>query len=546
MRLSVRGLLPRLVIFVSLLLFAWTHRHALALPGFAEDMGLVQDLASAAASGSWWSDVLSRWTGPLWGPGSTMWRPWAFLSLALDARWYAGNTGLSHITNLALHGAAATLAALLAHVWLRSLWAAVTVFATMLLHPWTAEITLWLVGRFDGWATAAVLASLYAAARSTGPMDRWFALSLLAATVAYTSKESALILPPMLFLAMLTSTAAATQREFARAAPTGRQPGLRARLNARAREIHWPLLLAHVGLCAGYMLCRQIAVGSLSINVYSTAQVLDFVRLLDRFIQHVTAFASIGMLAPSAATVVLIAALASLVVACSARHWLRLLFATTWILIVFLGAALHFNGMVGAGDGYRLYYLALFGFALIVGIAINVIEPRVDQRFLAGLLLTWAASLAIWQDAANRQWWVAAKEIRATEIAIAHELPTLSNNDYALVLLPDSIGQVPAFRNTQGAIVRAAGAGPNGVQGTDFMVAMLPLQLNEWHGLMQIDVIPMISKRTDAPARPTRYYCKELGQKTLQPLGFWPAGTLSIWNETWRTRALAACPSLKL
>ena len=154
----MRGLLPRLVIVVSLLLFAWTHRHALALPGFAEDIGLVQDLTSAVASGSWLNEVMARLTGPLWGPGSTMWRPWGFLSLALDARWYDGNTGLSHITNVSLHVAAATFAALLVHSWLRSLWAAAAVFATLLLHPWTAEITLWLVGRFDGWATAGVLA----------------------------------------------------------------------------------------------------------------------------------------------------------------------------------------------------------------------------------------------------------------------------------------------------------------------------------------------------------------------------------------------------
>jgi len=542
---STRGLLPRLVILFSLLLFAWTHRHALALPGFAEDMGIFQDLTSAALSESWGSEVLTRLTGPLWGPGSTMWRPWAFLSLALDARLYEGNTGLSHITNLSLHVAAATFAALLVRFWLGSLWAAVVVFATMLLHPWTAEITMWLVGRFDGWATAGVLASLYAAARSAGKIDRWFALSLFAAIVAYTSKESALILPPMLLLMMLTSKAAAAQGDFARAPSTG-QPGRRGNVVAYAREIHWLLLLAHVGLCTAYLLCRRIAVGSLSTNVYGTAQVLDVLQLLDRMVQHTVAFVSIGALAQIAAVSVAILAVAALVAVFVARQWLRLLFATTWILIVFIGAALHFSGMVGAGDGYRLYYLATFGFALIVGVAFSVAEPHIDQRVLIALILTWAASLAIWQDAANRQWWAAAKEIKATKIAIARELPKLSNDDYALVMLPDPIGKVPAFRNAQGAIIRAAGAPPNGFKGTDFMVAMMPLQLAEWHGLMQIDVIPIISKRPGAPPRPTRYYCKELGQQTLQPLGFWPAGTLSAWNETWRTRTRVACPSLKL
>ena len=239
-------------------------------------------------------------------------------------------------------------------------------------------------------------------------------------------------------------------------------------------------------------------------------------------------------------------AIAALVAVCAARQRLWLVFAAVWILVVFIGVALHFSGMVGDGDGYRLYYLALFGFALILGVAANAAERLLDQRLLAGLLCVWVASLAVWQDTVNRQWWAAAREIRATEIAIVRELPKLANDDYALVMLPDPMGHVPTFRNAQGAIIRTAGLLPNGFAGTDFMVAMLPAQIAEWHKLMQIDVIPMISKRPGVPLRPTRYYCKELGQQMLQPLGFWSAGTLDTWNETWRTRVHAACPSLKL
>lgn len=545
MTASTRRLLPYLVIVFSMLLFAWTHRHALTLPGFAEDIGLVQDLTSAAASGGWLHEVIIRWTGPLWGAGSTMWRPWAFLSLALDARWYAGNTGVIHITNLSLHMATAIFAALLVRVWLRSTWAAAAVFATMLLHPWTAEITLWLVGRFDGWATAGVLASLYSAARSAGRIDRWFALSLFAAFVAYTSKESALILPPMLLLMMMGSKAASAQGGLVLAGEAGRLAQRDRRL-PYAGEIHWPLLLAQLGFAAGYLLCRKIAVGSLSTNVYSTVSVLDAFQLFDRVIQHFYAFASIAALAPIAAASASILAFAALVAVCAARQWRWLLFAAVWVAIVVLGAALHFTGSMSYGDGYRIYYIGLFGFALIAGVAVVVMEARVDLGWIMALLLAWAATLAVWQHAVTQQWWTAAKEIRATEIAIARELHKLSSDDYALVMLPDPMGHVPTFRNAQGAIIRAAGTPHNGSNGTDYMVALLPSQLAEWHGLMQLDVVPMISKRSGAPSRPTRYYCKELGQQTLQPLGFWPAGTLSTWNETWRARTREACPSLKL
>ena len=51
MTASARGGWPRLVVAVSLLLFAWTHRHALAMTGFADDLGLLVDLSERAQQG---------------------------------------------------------------------------------------------------------------------------------------------------------------------------------------------------------------------------------------------------------------------------------------------------------------------------------------------------------------------------------------------------------------------------------------------------------------------------------------------------------------
>ena len=101
------------LILLALLLYAWTHMHAFQMTGFAEDIGLVQSLVAAANAGDLANEVMPRWVGPLWGPESTMGRPWAFTSLALDAKIYGAAAGWWHVTNLLLHLTAAAFTCLL-------------------------------------------------------------------------------------------------------------------------------------------------------------------------------------------------------------------------------------------------------------------------------------------------------------------------------------------------------------------------------------------------------------------------------------------------
>jgi hypothetical protein len=523
---------PVSLLVLAMLLFGWTHRHAFQMTGFAEDMGLVQTLSTAAEDGRIGQEVLPRWLGPLWGPGSTMWRPWAFTSLALDAKIFGANSGLWHVANLLLHLVAAIFTALLARAWLRSSWSAAAAFATMLLHPWTSESTLWLVGRFDGWVTAAVTAALYTSWRCTG-IDRWWVATVLASALAYLSKESALILLPATALLLACRAYAQSTQRRERTVFAGFIKNM------------LPLLGAQLVLAAAYFLLRWFMVGAISTNVYDSHPVIDAFDLSARVGAHLQAFVSLGSASRFAATCVTLLFALSGVAAIIQGRWQIISFGVTWVAIVFLGAALHFRGLVGAGDGYRLYYLALVGIALIVAAGLtNQSESR--PRLTTILLVTWCASLAVWQNATNSVWWKAAKEINDTATAIGKVLPTLAPADYSLVLLPDPIGAVPAFRNAQGAIVRAAPRRSIGTENTDYMVAFLPMQLNEWYQSMQKDIVRMITKRVDAPPKPTRFYCKEPGSPDLRYLGFWEAGTLEEWRAKWQIATRAACPNLKL
>lgn len=520
----------RAIVTLTVLLFAWTHRHALTLPGFAEDIGLVQQLAASADAGTLFDVVWKRTVGPLWGPGSTMWRPLGFASLGFDALIYGDDAGRWHITNLLLHGLAAAFTGLLARSLLRSSIAGAAAFATALLHPWTAEITLWLVGRFDGWATAGMALALWAGLMSRG-YDRWLLTSALAGAVAYASKESTLLLP--FGVAMLVTVEAMRRDDAGYPSPA---------LFFRRLLERKSLVIVHVLLAAAYLAWRWFLFRDVGINVYSSAPIHSVAEIAARLGRHFEFFWSLATLAPVASKLAAsIAIVLSLIAFARGNKWVGAMGAL-WALAVFLGAALHFATAPGVGDGMRLYYLAALGFALLMAAAFSGMPRRAGYAFA----VAWMGTLAIWQNEVNREWWQAARELKRATAAISNEIKLMNPQDYGLVMLPDPIGHVPMARNAQGAIMTEAQKLNPSVDALSRMVALLPMQIDEWHGLMQQDVVRVITSRSDAPPRPTRYYCKEPGRNQLSYLGFWQPGSIIDWRAQWRKSAAEHCPGLKL
>ena len=520
----------RAIVVLSVVLFAWTHRHALTLPGFAEDIGLVQQLAASAHAGTLFDVVWQRTIGPLWGPGSTMWRPLGFASLALDALIFGDHAGSWHLTNMLLHGLAAAFTGLLARSLLRSSVAGAVAFATALLHPWTAEITLWLVGRFDGWATAGMALALWAGLLSRG-YDRWLLVSALAGALAYASKESTLLLP--VGVAMLVAV------EASRRDATGRPS---ATLFFRRSLERKSLVIVHVLLALAYLGWRWFLFRNVGINVYSSAPIHSVADIAARLGRHFEVFWSLATLAPVASKLAALIAISLSLLAFVRGNKSVAAMGALWALAVFAGAALHFATAPGIGDGMRLYYLAALGFALLVAGAF----PGMPRRLGYALAITWVGTLAVWQNEVNREWWQAARELKRVTVAISSEVESINPQDYGLVMLPDPIGHVPMARNAQGAIITEAQKLNPTIDALSRMVALLPMQIDEWHGLMQQDVVRVITSRSDAPPRPTRYYCKQPGRDQLSYLGFWPPGSVIEWRERWREAVAQHCPGLKL
>ncbi|MEO7255221.1 MAG: hypothetical protein ABIZ64_13410, partial [Casimicrobium sp.] len=93
-----------------------------------------------------------------------------------------------------------------------------------------------------------------------------------------------------------------------------------------------------------------------------------------------------------------------------------------------------------------------------------------------------------------------------------------------------------------GALPNLAGLPPPVVNVLGRLVVFTPPQIDEWHGLVQQSIVRKITTRADAPPDPTQYFCFDSRSQTLQPLGFWPAGTVDEWRHKWRESVAAACP----
>ncbi len=513
----------RVVVAFAFALFCWSHRHALQLGGFADDLGLLAELPQRAVNGTLLTDVVAKWLGPLW-PGSTMWRPLPYSSFALDATVWGNAAGGWRITNLLLHLGVATFSGLIAARLTRVPLAGAAAFATVLLVPWSPEVTLWLVGRFDGWATFAVAVSLWAALKSHAT-DRWFAASLLAALAAYMSKESALILPMWIALLMIL------QRASMKTLPLG---NLFTAALTTVRT-HRLLLLSHVAIAVAYLVWRNYLFSGQAVAVYGSAPEYAVLPLLSRVILHLGFPAALASLAPVEAMIVAVGLLL-LPVALRRGNRSVALVGCVMALSVVVAVAIHFVNPAGSGEGYRLYYLATVGIALIVAAAV-----KSSNKPSVAVIVVLMAALALWQSRVAAEWTRASQTVEAASRAMTSAAKTLASSEFGLVLLPDLMGHVPVARNAQGALLTLKdGTSP----ARDFFIIFTPPQIAEWHRLSSENVVRKLTARSTAPANPTRHFCFDSRKQRLEDLGYWSPGTLVEWTKKWRETVAARCPDL--
>lgn len=235
----------------AVLLFLFSHARGFSIAALADDVGVIRIAAQQALDGEQWAATLNKWVSPL-AAGGTMWRPLPVLSFALDALWYGDHTPYWRLTNIALHLLCAITTASVVRAFGLSRSAAAISFGVCLLLPWVPEVSIWIVGRYDGFATLFVLAAVLFALKSNG-RDVTLVVSLAAAALAYASKESAATAVALVAAVLWLRDCRANSLWVTRPSKA---------------TLH--LVVAHAVLLAIYMVWRQWLFQSVSLDLYTT------------------------------------------------------------------------------------------------------------------------------------------------------------------------------------------------------------------------------------------------------------------------------------
>ena len=129
------------------------------------------------------------------------WHPLTWLTHMADCQVYGLWAGGHHLTNVALHAAAAVLLFLALREMTGSLWRSAFVAAVFAIHPLRVESVAWIAERKDVLSGVFFMLTLWAYARYAGQPSRWrYAAVALAYALGLLCKNTLVTLPFVLLL----------------------------------------------------------------------------------------------------------------------------------------------------------------------------------------------------------------------------------------------------------------------------------------------------------------------------------------------------------
>ena len=477
------------------------------------------------------------------GPPSNQYRPLSMLSFALSDLVSGTDAAGWRLVNVVLHGANAALVALLVTLLLRDVTprARATAIAAGLLFaafPPSVEAVAWIAARFDGMVLFFSLVSACAFIGCRRWLDASGVLSLVAAVLAFLSKEAAAILP-ILVLAL------AWWKQ-----PAGRGP---------AREVAGALRDAApwLGLAVAYFVLRlwifgdpfRVFPGTSPLRTLWSGEWLSNLRSLVIWWPRAM---------PEAAPRIALGATLLLLV---------LLAIVTGLRERPLGRVLVVSGVAGAGAACMLLLQlawpgngeagrVLYEFWAIAAIGLALPLAATPPRWVAtGWLIVavaLVAEVALTRAAIARRV-EAGQDMQALLGSIAAIADTVPPDGYAFVVLPDYVGSIPFGRDSQAGLMlpplQTHSLAPR-------LVVQTSIELDRWPDLFQRDIIgrlqrepladvaanPLTPKMPAPHLRPDRYFCFSPATHKLVPLALHFAPDLSDWTQQWRNAlAEAGC-----
>ena len=462
-----------------------------------------------------------------------------YLASGIDARpWMATEVAI-HGVNGALAGAVGAYAAQ-DEPDARTVAAGVLGAALFLFFAPGAEVLAWISGRFDVTATFFTLAACLLFLRSKRFGDWAWGLSLLSAEAAFLCKETAAIVPfAILLLARLRPDALA-------------QPTMARRWLAATR-----LAAPWLVLAALYLVSRYLMFGSFT-RVYSGTQPLaDVVSeghlsgIADTFPAWVAAqfrpayrYPLLGVL--TAAQVAIIAFARP-----RERRAREALFGAAALLVLTILLLLpHLGKLPDEGLGGRYLYQSAVFYAVLVVVALR--HARLAY-LLWGVTIAVVLLQAAFQHHALSRWNAAYAGMRALVAEIRRLDASLAPGDYALVIVPDSLDDIPFGSKAQGGLMLPPVNPPAMAkrvlvqQASEIPAAAGKIATGVVSTLKQRSVFDYLAGQriaTTPPEYPNVVVCFASDRHRLVPLGLAPGPTPESWGSALQ-QAYDASPCVK-
>ncbi len=297
-------------------------------------------------------------------------RPLRTLEFALDNALFRLSPAAFHVHSLLWHALAALLLLRLLHLLVGDVRAACVGALVWALHPMQVESVAWISSRGDVATGALTFLALLCALRSRG-RDRALVAALAAGAAAMLYKETAVVLPALVFAVRLAHPREGAAGEL--------RPALRAA---------WPFAVVaalylvyraavQVGATAhattfvlGGSTAGTVATAVLALGVYVLFAVLPVRPAADWYMQPATGFGHAAVLAAIALHVALI------VLAVRGRRRAPLLAAAALLFYAPLVPVANWPFAIGIPTAERFLYLPLSGAALLVAVAVRRLGAR--------------------------------------------------------------------------------------------------------------------------------------------------------------------------
>ncbi len=363
----------------------------------------------------------------------------SYLASGMHARAWMALDVLVHVANGVMVGA---LGACLAEErpGARAIAAGAAGAALFLFFAPGAEVVAWVSGRFDAFATFFTLLACLGFARSRRALDAGWWIAIVAAACAFLSKESAAIVP--FAIALLAFVRPAAERDAS----------LPARAKAAlVRSGPW------IALAALYLAWRYAMFGSAT-TVYGGSHPVAAALSAAYWANVATAFPPwfSAQFRPAHRHAMLLALTAlQLVLVAFARPGERrgrdALFAVAATTLLTIALVLpHVGRLPPSGIGGRLFYQTAAFYGVLSAIALR--HARL-ARLLWGATLALAIVHAAFMHEALGRWSHAYGQMRALVAALDRYAAALPAGEYALVIVPADMRDVPFARNAQGGLM---------------------------------------------------------------------------------------------